>query len=149
MSQLPEPASVPEPTAVPEPARPKAADPSATRLVAAIVLGAGLAVLGGFILGEYPFTGLTPYFAGILFALVIAEVLLSISRRQSWITAVAAAVSTAFGLSLAVYISTHEWRNHPFPVGGWTAPLIGIVVALARGGLITGASRAKSNPPTS
>lgn len=171
MSQLPEPAAVPEPVSPdetvaqpvgatepspadsamsphPDTAPPPAIAPPLARLIIAIVLGAGLAVFGGFILGEYPFTGLTPYIAGVLFALVIAEVILSISRRHDRVTAIAAAVATAFGLGLAVWISIGEGID-PLPIGAWLAVIIGVVVALARGGLITGSSRATSNPPPS
>lgn len=147
------PADIPAPPAPtpPAPAPAAAAVAGATsmaRLVVGIVLGAALAVFGGFILGEYPFTGLTPYIAGVLFALVIAEVVTSISRQQNWITAVASSVSTAVGLGLAVYISIGEGID-PLPVGGWMAVLIGAVVALVRGGLIKEVSRATSTPPSS
>ena len=37
------------------------------RLVLAVIAGAAVAAFGGLILGEYPFTGATPYVAGVLF----------------------------------------------------------------------------------
>lgn len=169
MSQLPEPASVPEPaspdgaaaqaarpsesstaapTPPPDPAPSPPLPPSLTRLIVGIGLGAALATFGGFVLGEYPFTGLTPYFAGVLFALVIAEVILSVSRQHNRITAAASAVCTVFGLSLAVWISIGEGID-PLPIGAWIAVLIGLVVALARGGITAGGLRAKSSRPSS
>lgn len=107
---------------------------SPTRTAVAIVLGAAVAAIGGLILGEYPFTGVTPYIAGVLFALVVAEVIVSVSRRSGIVTAVAAAVCTVGGLGWAVWISSGEGID-PIPIGGWMALVVGAVVALGRGGI--------------
>jgi hypothetical protein len=93
-----------------------------------------VAAIGGLILGEYPFTGVTPYIAGVLFALVVAEVIISISRQSGIVTAVAAAVCTVGGLGWAVWISTGKGID-PIPIGGWMALVVGAVVALGRGGI--------------
>ncbi|HEX3539251.1 MAG TPA: hypothetical protein VHT75_02300 [Acidimicrobiales bacterium] len=118
--------------------------PSATRLVVGVVTGAAVAVMGGLILGEYPFTGVTPYVAGVLFALVVAEVILSISRRQDLGTAAAAAVCTLGGLGLAVWISTGRGID-PVPIGGWMALAVGLVAALVRGGIKGARRRGRSS----
>jgi hypothetical protein len=117
-------------------------------LVIAIVLGAGLALLGGWILGEYPFTGVMPYIAGVLFALVVTEVILSVGHQPGRITAVAGAVCTVGGLALGIWISTGRGID-PIPIGGWVAVVVGAVVALIRGGIRGGARPAgHSRAPT-
>lgn len=121
---------------------------SPARLVIAIVLGAAVAGLGGWILGEYPFTGVMPYIAGVLFALVVTEVILSIGRRPGWLTAVAAVVCTAGGLGLGVWISVGEGID-PIPIGGWVAVTIGAAVALMRGAIRPGGPPRPSNQPSS
>lgn len=133
----------PEPEA---PAPAPAAGPSTGRLILGIVIGAAVAALGGAILGEYPFTGVTPYIAGALFALVVSEVIVSVSRRRDRITAVAAAVCTVGGLGWAVWISVGRGVA-PVPIGGWMALLVGLVAALVRGGIATAGRQGPSNPP--
>jgi len=150
MSQLPEPLSGHN-GAPPAEAAPAGAAPAkavSARLVIGVVAGAATATLGGFILGEYPFTGLTPYIAGILFALVLAEVFLSVSRQHDRVTAIAAAACAAGGLGIAVWISTGEGID-PIPIGGWIAVLIGLVVGLARGGITEAGRREPNSPPSS
>jgi hypothetical protein len=106
------------------------------RQVLAVFAGAAVAAFGGLILGEYPFTGVTPYIAGVLFALVVAEVVLAISRHPGPGTAVAAAVCTTGGLGWALWISSGQGLA-PVPAGGWAALVIGAAVALIRGGAVT------------
>lgn len=126
---------VPEPAARgPLPAATATASPAPWRLPAAIGLGAAAAALGGLILGEYPFTGVMPYIAGVLFGLVVAEVIVSVSQQQGKLTALAAAVCSAGGLGWAVWISAGKGVD-PIPIGGWVAIGIGTVVALFRGGI--------------
>jgi hypothetical protein len=145
----PAPAADATPPDAAPPAQPTpAAGSSPVRLIAGIVAGAAVATLGGFILGEYPFTGVTPYVAGLLFALVVAEVILSLSRRQDRLTALVAAVCTVGGLGLAVWISTGEGID-PVPVGGWMTLIIGLITALLRGGIRTAARPGPSSPPSS
>ena len=95
-------------------------EPTPVRLITGILFGAGVAALGGWILGEYPFTGFTPYIAGVLFALVVTEVMLSISHRHNRVIAIAGAICTVGGLGLAVRISTGNGID-PIPIGGWVA----------------------------
>jgi ABC-type Mn2+/Zn2+ transport system permease subunit len=121
---------------------------SITRLIAGIVLGAALAALGALLLGEYPFTGVMPYISGVLFALVVAEVIVSVSYRSDRATAVAAAICTAGGLAWGVWISVGEGKA-PIPIGGWVAVIIGAVVALVRGGIRAGGRSGPSSQPAS
>jgi hypothetical protein len=90
--------------------------------------------LGGLILGEYPFTGVMPYIAGVLFGLVVAEVIVSVSQQQGTVSAITAAVCSAGGLGWAVWISSGKGVD-PIPIGGWVAIGIGGLVALLRGGI--------------
>jgi ABC-type Mn2+/Zn2+ transport system permease subunit len=115
-------------------------------LVVGVVLGAALAALGALLLGEYPFTGVMPYVSGVLFALVVAEVIVSVSRRSGRATAVAAAMCTAGGLAWGVWISVGEGKA-PIPIGGWVAVVVGFVVALIRGGIRAGARPGASSQP--
>jgi hypothetical protein len=112
------------------------------------VTGAAVAALGGAILGEYPFTGVTPYIAGALFALVVSEVIVSVGRRRDRVTAAAAAICTVAGLGWGVWISAGRGIE-PVPVGGWVALVIGLVVALLRGGITTAGARGTNSPPPS
>lgn len=150
MSQLSEPDGADHPTApataslAPD-AGTVGAAPTPRRLLIAIVVGAAVAGLGGLILGEYPFTGVMPYIAGILFALVVAEVMLSIGRQPGAATAAAAAVCSAGGLGWAVWISSGRGVA-PVPIGGWVAIVIGAAVGLARGGIRTAARPGRSSP---
>jgi hypothetical protein len=123
--------------------------PSPTRMAVGIVLGAAVAALGGWILGEYPFTGIMPYITGVLFALVVAEVILSVSHSDpNRLVAAAAAVITAAGIGLAVWIQSTEGLV-AIPPGGWVAISLGFVVALLRGGIRTGGRpKGNSQPPS-
>lgn len=107
------------------------------RLVLAVVVGAAVAALGGLILGEYPFTGVMPYLAGLLFALVVSEVIVSIGRHIGPVSALASAGCTAGGLGWAIWISTGRGVS-PVPTGAWIGLTIGAVVALLRGGMRVG-----------
>jgi len=113
------------------------------RLVLAVVVGAGIAAVGGVILGEYPFTGIMPYLTGVLFALVVAEVMLSIGRQTGPVTGLASAVCTVGGLGWAIWISTGRGVSS-VPTGAWAALVIGGVVALVRGGVRMSRSESSS-----
>ncbi len=125
------------------------------RLVLAVTAGAIVAAFGGLILGEYPFTGLTPYVAGVLFALVVAEVILTVihtrylhspPERPGLPTAVAAALCTVGGLGWAIFIQSNHLRN-PIPLAAWAALAIGAAVALFRAGIRGSGPPAGRNPP--
>jgi hypothetical protein len=102
------------------------------RRVASVIAGAAAAAVGGLVLGEYPFTGWTPWVAGVLFALVVTEVMITIGRRHGPVVAVGGGVFSAGGLGWAVWISSGRGLE-PIPRGGWIAIVLGFVVAMARG----------------
>jgi len=107
------------------------------RQVLAVIAGASVAAFGGLILGEYQFTGLMPYATGLLFALVVGEVILSIGGQPGVTSSVAAAFCTIGGLGWAIWISTGQGLA-PIPPGAWVALGIGTVAALLRGGIRAG-----------
>ena len=125
------------------------------RQVLAVVIGAAVAALGGLILGEYPFTGITPYAAGLLFGLVVAEVIVSVGGQVGPIAGVASAVCTVGGLGWAIWISSGRGVS-PIPGGAWAGLGVGVVVAALRGGLRIGVgatqrttgSRTRDEPPS-
>ena len=111
--------------------RPHLARPSGVRLVLAAAAGAATAALGALILGEYAFTGLTPYLAGVFFGLVIAEIVLTVARGASRPLAAAAAVEAGLGLAWALWISIGGTapRHEPVHPSGFVAVALGVAVA--------------------
>jgi hypothetical protein len=99
----------------------------------ALLTGAAVAALGGLIVGEYPFRGSTPFVAGVLFGLVVAEVVVSVAGRQSVWFGVASAVFAGGGLAYAVWDDA-GYGVRPISVLAWTGVVIGVVVAGLRGG---------------
>src|SRR4051794_32732355 len=99
----------------------------------ALVAGAALAGLGGLIVGEYPFHGWTPYLAGVLFGLVVAEVVVSVAGAQSVRLGVASAVFTAAGLAYAVWDDS-GYGVRPISTAAWVGVAVGALVAGLRGG---------------
>lgn len=112
-----------------------------------MVAGAAVAALGALILGEYEFTGAMPFVAGVLFGLVVAEVVVSVGRWTGVLPAVAAAVPTAVGLAWAAWIDSGEGLE-PWPVLAWAAIALGVVAAGLRAGRSgTGGARVRSPRP--
>ncbi|MGI8662193.1 MAG: hypothetical protein ACR2LQ_03160 [Acidimicrobiales bacterium] len=111
-----------------------------SRALGALILGALASVLGGLMLGEYQFSGLLPYGAGLLFGLVIGELVAELGRQRSWPVALLAAPLVAGGLGLAVRISTGEGLE-PFPIAGWIAIALGVLAVTWR----TGPSRRRTH----
>jgi len=99
------------------------------RRVLAIIAGAATASLGALILGEYPFTGATPYVAALLFGLAVTEVVLAIDRFPRPVTVASAPVLTLAGMIWSVWISTNHLRS-PIPSGGWLAPVLGAAASV-------------------
>ncbi len=82
-------------------------------------------------LGEYPFTGATPFVAGILFGLVVSEVMLAFRPvRAPALGAVGGALCGA-GLGWAVWISSGHGVA-PIPFGAWLAVGLGTTIAAGR-----------------
>jgi hypothetical protein len=103
------------------------------RAAAALVLGAAASALGGLILGEYDFSGATPYAAGLLFGLVVAELVLEVGKLRSWLVGLVAAACVAAGLGWAAWISSGEGLR-PFPRPAWAAMAIGALTCGWRAG---------------
>lgn len=91
-----------------------------------MVVGALFSALGAVILGEYEFTGLTPVVAGILFGLIIAEVMTVAAKKADLQLALIAAGFSAVGIVWAAWISSgRDWDY--VPGGTW----LGMVLAAA------------------
>ncbi|HZQ27441.1 MAG TPA: hypothetical protein VFA94_07065 [Acidimicrobiales bacterium] len=107
------------------------------------VVAAGLAsALGALILGEYPLTGTTPYVAGALFGLVVAELAVFVAghgglRGPAKLLVVAL---PAGGMAWAAWISAgRDW--HFVPGGAWAGVALAPLAAflwLRRGPAATG-----------
>jgi hypothetical protein len=107
------------------------------RQASALVVGAAAAAVGALILGEYDFTGATPYFSGLLFGLVVAEVVLAVGRSGTRALAVGCAAESAGGMMWAAWISSGRGVA-PIPTSaflgaGLAAVLSGTWVAFATG----------------
>ncbi len=98
------------------------------RATVALALAAAACALGALILGEYQFSGVTPYAAGALFGLVIGELVVEVGRLRSPVVAVAAAVLVAGALLWAAWISTGEGLR-PLPGEVWPAMALGAACA--------------------
>jgi hypothetical protein len=85
------------------------------------------AAMGALIIGEYELVGFTPYVAGLLFGLAVAEVELTVGRDARVPAAVSAAVLAAAGWLWASWISSGQGVA-PFPIGGWLGAVVAGVV---------------------
>src|SRR5579864_847812 len=104
--------------------------PSTLRRMAALAATVAAAALGAVIVGEYELVGFTPYVAGLLFGLAVAEVELTVGRDARVPAAVAAGVLAAAGWLWAAWISSGEGVS-PFPIGGWTGAAVAAAVGFA------------------
>jgi hypothetical protein len=99
----------------------------------ALVAGVAVAAVGGLIVGEYPFHGWTPYIAGVLFGLVVAEVVVTLAGAETVWSGVVCALCTAGGLAYAVWDDA-GYGVRPIGIAAWVGVAIGAVVAGLRGG---------------
>ena len=99
--------------------------------VVAVVLGGAI---GALILGEYEFTGVMPYAAGLLFGMVLGEIAVAVSHRRGVFLGAATALAGAGGLLWAAWISSGEGLR-PLPVSIWPAVAL---AAMAGGGRAAG-----------
>jgi hypothetical protein len=101
------------------------------------ILGIASAVLacalGALILGEYEFSGATPIGAGLLFGLVISEIVIEVGATRAPVIGVVTAALVAGALAWAAWVSSGEGLR-PFPTGAWVAMAIGALAAGARTG---------------
>lgn len=101
------------------------------RAASALVAAAALSFIGGVILGEYEFTGATPIAIGLIFGLVVSELVVELGKHRSPLVALLAAVVVAGGLALAGWRAKLSVR--PFPQGAWVAMAVGAAIAAWRG----------------
>lgn len=93
--------------------------------------GAGVAVLGALILGEYEFVGILPFVAGPLFGLAIGEVVAGVGRVRSVATALLCAALAFGGVAWAGWIDSSEGVE-PVKRLVWVAAVLAAVAAAAR-----------------
>jgi peptidoglycan/LPS O-acetylase OafA/YrhL len=104
------------------------------RQVVAVVLGALAAAAGGFVVGEYAFTGATPFVAGVLFGLVISEIVVTVARRKTVVLGLVSAVMAVAGLAYAVWDDS-GYGVRPVATSAWVGVALAAVVAAVRGGV--------------
>lgn len=117
--------------------------PDVVRTAAALLLAAIVAVLGAFILGEYQFEGMLPAGAGLLFGLIVGELVVEVGKRRTIPVAVAAAVLVAGGLLWAGWIASGKGLE-PLRNGVWVAVAIGVTATALR---VHGLRRPGATPP--
>jgi hypothetical protein len=103
------------------------------RVSLAVLAAAATAALGALVVGEYDLRGVGAALAGALFGLAVAEVLVSIARREASRPGVvaAAAVLPVGGLLWAGWISVHH-RHQAIPGDYWLASAAGAAAAVIR-----------------
>lgn len=105
--------------------------PELLRAGVGLLLGALASTFGAFMLGEYQFEGRMPPFAGLLFGLVVGEVVVEAGRRRTAGVAVGTGLVAAAGLVWAGWISGGEGLE-PIPGGAWLAAGVALLTAAAR-----------------
>jgi hypothetical protein len=108
--------------------------PTPMRQVVAVVLGALAAAAGGFVVGEYAFTGATPFVAGVLFGLVISEIVVTVARKKTVVLGMTSAVMAAAGLAYAVWDDA-GYGVRPVATSAWIGVALAAAVAAIRGGV--------------
>jgi ABC-type Mn2+/Zn2+ transport system permease subunit len=104
--------------------------PASLRRAVAGVVAAGLvSAYGAAVLGEYELGGFTPLYAGALFGLVVAEVLLVVGRVSGTAGASAAAFLAYGGMALALVLSTVTRDLSYVQAEGWVGAVIAAAVA--------------------
>jgi hypothetical protein len=101
------------------------------RAVLGIVAATVACALGALILGEYEFSGATPIAAGVLFGLVISEIVIEVGATRSPVIGILTAALVAGSLAWAAWVSSGEGLR-PFPSGAWLAMGCGAVAAGVR-----------------
>lgn len=103
------------------------------RLALAILAAAVACIIGALILGEYEFSGTMPVGAGVLFGLVISEIVVEVGATRAPIIGVLTAAMVAGALARAGWVSSGEGLR-PFPSGAWVAMALGALAAGVRTG---------------
>jgi hypothetical protein len=105
--------------------------PAILRAGVGLLLGAVASILGAFILGEYQFEGYVPLTAGVLFGLVVAEIVIEVGRRRTALVGALTGLEAAGGLVWAGWISGGEGLG-PIPGGAWLAAGLALVTGVVR-----------------
>ena len=98
------------------------------RHVVAVLVGAFITCAGAVILGEYVYEGTTPFLAGGLFGLVLAEVVTTIARTGDAYLMAATALLVEACLVWALWISTGH-RLDLAAVEAWVGIAFGMAAA--------------------
>jgi hypothetical protein len=93
----------------------------------AVVAAAVVAALGGAILGEYQFDGVTGAAAGLIFGIFVAEAAVAVAGRGSPPLALVCVVLTVGALAWAIHASLGPRASIPGDVPGmaWAALVLG------------------------
>jgi hypothetical protein len=99
-----------------------------------LLVGAAVALLGAEILGEYEFKGFTGAVSGLLFGLLVTEVVVAVSKERGNVLAAATTVLVVAGLSWAIWKSTGQGhdRSDPVPGGAWLGLALAAGAAVIR-----------------
>lgn len=103
------------------------------RCLLALLVGALAAAFGALLLGEYPFSGATPWVAGLLFGYVVAEIVVSVSHQRGLLLGALSALFAGAALVWAGWISAGDGKQ-AYPAMAWVAAAIAVVVGLLRAG---------------
>lgn len=95
----------------------------------AVLGAAALAALGGAILGEYSLTGALAVVGGLLYGMVVAEVVVAVERRPSPIGSAAATVFPPVGWVWSLWISTGHHLHYATGLQ-WASALVSAVAGL-------------------
>jgi hypothetical protein len=95
----------------------------------AVLGAAALAALGGVILGEYTLNGSLAIVGGLLYGLVVGEVVVAVERRPSPFGAAAALAFPPVGWAWSLWISTGHHLHYASGLQ-WTVALVSAVAGL-------------------
>lgn len=96
----------------------------------AVLGAAALAALGGAILGEYTLDGVLAPVGGLLYGLVVAEVVVAVEGRPSWAGSAAATVFPPIGWVWSLWISNGHHLHYATWLQ-WVSALVSAVAGLA------------------
>jgi len=117
------------------------------RQALAILAGAGLALVGAVVLGEYDLKGTTVIIGFPLYGVAVVELALAVGRHLAPVTLLALAAFVAAGLVLALWIAFGHFRNDVTPPAlSWVMVVVSGAASFAWGwssrGRHTGAEEA-------
>src|SRR4051812_5788223 len=103
------------------------------RQLAAVAVGVAAAGAGALIAGEYAFTGVVPYIAGILMGLAIAEIVVAIARRATLVLGSVCALLAAASVAYAIWDDA-GYGIRPIAGTAWAGVAVAFVTSGLRGG---------------